>query len=239
MQRASRSLIKIAATIALVASSPSTGSSYPQGRPESLQPFVDGSEPAEVTLARSGGPPAISSHAQVLVFSAKGYRVASKGTNSFVCLVMRSWSTTTDDEEFWNPKIRQPACFNAAGARSVLAVYLERTRWVLAGKSKPEIAEATKLEVSRHRIPRPQPGAMCFMMSRQGYLGDILEKHPHPHLMFFYAGMDGSTLGANLPAVPIHADDGRELNITTFFILVPKWSDGTFPDGAQSRPAAR
>ena len=36
----------------------------------------------------------------------------AKGRNAFVCIVERSLGESTDDPEFWNPKMRAPHCFN-------------------------------------------------------------------------------------------------------------------------------
>ena len=74
----------------------------------------------EIALARSAAPPVISKDATVLVLGARGYAVAAQGTNGFTCIVERSWATTFDDPEYWNPKVRAPICFNAATTRSVL-----------------------------------------------------------------------------------------------------------------------
>jgi hypothetical protein len=41
-----------------------------------------------------------------------GYRTAVTGRNDFLCLVERSWGASTDDPQFWNPKVRSPICFN-------------------------------------------------------------------------------------------------------------------------------
>jgi hypothetical protein len=47
-------------------------------------------------------------------------------------------------------------------------------------------------------------GAMCYMLSKQGYLSDR-DGHWHPHLMFFFSQTDPAALGANLPGSPIIA----------------------------------
>jgi hypothetical protein len=56
-----------------------------------------------------------------LVLTQDGYVTAVKGRNGFVCLVERSWAKTTDDPEFWSPKVRAPICANAAAARTYAA----------------------------------------------------------------------------------------------------------------------
>jgi hypothetical protein len=45
---------------------------------------------AEIKLARSTAPSAISTRATLLVLSRRGYETAEKGTNGFPCLVERS-----------------------------------------------------------------------------------------------------------------------------------------------------
>lgn len=174
---------------------------------------------AEIALARSAAPPSISDHARVLVLGKRGYETAAKGNNGFVCLVARSWDQGIDNPEFWNPKIRSPECFNAAGARSVLPRYLERTRWVLAGKTMAEMRARTK------RLA-PEPGSVCYMMSRHGYLNDAVGSW-YAHVMFFGPDMEPAQWGANLPGSPVMADSAAYSPTTIFMVVVQKWSDGT------------
>src|SRR6516162_10387999 len=96
----------------------------------------------EIALARSAAPPSISADAEVLVLGKRGYEVAVKGKNGFVCLVQRSWTAGFDDPEFWNPKLRAPDCLNPPGARSYLPLILKKTDLVLAGRSIPQMIEA-------------------------------------------------------------------------------------------------
>jgi len=188
---------------------------------------------AEVALARSAAPASISGDAEVMTFGDHGYRTEVKGKNEFVCLVWRSWGAGVDDAEFWNPKIRAPICLNAAAARSVLPNYLERTKWVLAGSSKSDVISRIKAAMAANRFLMPEPGAMCYMMSKQGYLADA-NGHWHPHLMFFLAHIDAAAWGANLDDSPVFAGQSEPDPVTTFLIPVTQWSDGT-PADAQMR----
>ena len=178
----------------------------------------------EIALARSAAPVSIAGDADVLTLGAHGYETAAKGKNGFVCMVWRSWTAGFDDPEFWNPKLRAPICLNAAAARSVLPVYLERTKWVLAGVSKTDMIARTRAAVAAKTFTLPAPGAMSYMMSKQGYLGDAAG-HWHPHLMFFLARTDGGAWGANLGGSPVITAQDDSDPTTTFFVLVPKWSD--------------
>ena len=84
----------------------------------------------------------------------------------------------------------------------------------------------TGAELAANHIATPESGAVAFMMSKQGYLGD-LAGHWHPHLMFFFAHTDVADWGADLHGSPVFAARGDSEPITTFFVLVPTWSDGT------------
>jgi hypothetical protein len=184
------------------------------------------SVPEEIALARSAAPKSISGDAAVLTLGDHGYTTAVKGKNDFTCMVERSWAVDFDDPQFWNPKLRSPNCFNSAATRTVLATYLERTEWVLAGASLSVMLERTKSAIAAHTYRMPAPGAMCFMMSKQGYLNDA-SGHWHPHVMVILAHTDDATWGAGLDDSPVFAQQGHSEPITTFIIPVPAWSDGT------------
>ncbi len=180
---------------------------------------------AEIALARSAAPEAISRDAEVLVFGRHGFATAVQGKNGFVCIVERGW-TAAPDPDFWNPKVRVPICDNAAAARSYLLRTIKTTDLVLAGRSKAQIDDAIAAAVAKKELPAMEPGAMCYMMSKQGYGGDSAPHWPS-HVMFFYTDIDPATWGANLPGSPIMAvSDDRE-KLTEFAIGVQRWSDGT------------
>lgn len=66
-----------------------------------------------------------------------------KGKNGLVCTVLR-WTAGIDDPDFWNPKIPAAICFNAAAARTYLAITIKKTELMLAGRSKAQISEDSK-----------------------------------------------------------------------------------------------
>jgi hypothetical protein len=193
----------------------------------------------EIALARSAAPPSVSADAEILVLGANAYETAAPGKNGFVCLIQRAWASGLDDAEFWNPKERAPICFNPAAVRSVLPAYLERTRWVLAGATRAEILDRTRAGVAAGRYPAPEIGAMSYMLSKLGYLSDDVGGPWHPHLMFFLpsAAAAPAAWGANLAGSPVLGARGSAAEpVTTFFIPVRKWSDGTAD--ADASPAA-
>jgi hypothetical protein len=182
----------------------------------------------EIALARSAAPPSISADATVLILGAHGFETASKGTNGFVCFVERSWDSDFDAPEFWNQHIRGPDCFNPAAVRSVVPEYLERAKWVLAGMSEPEMIARTKAAIAAKTYVLPEPGAMCFMMSKQQYLSDNGGQHGwHPHLMFFVPRTADAAWGANAKGSPVIAAQEVYDPVTIMMVPLSKWSDGT------------
>ena len=157
---------------------------------------------AEIELARSAAPASVARDAEVMVFGEHGPETAVKGKNDFVCLVLRSWAASLDDPEFWNPTVRAPICLNAAAAHSYLPHYVKKTEWVLAGVAKSQFSAKLNAALDSHELVPPDPGAMCYMMSKQGHLSDR-DGHWHPHLMFFVPATDPETWGANLPGLAV------------------------------------
>src|SRR5271165_5185119 len=143
---------------------------YPAMAP--LDQYLMPDENSEIALARSAAQASVSDGAEVMVLGPKGYTTAVKGTNGFLCIVERSWAAATDDPDFWNPKVRAPNCFNPPAVRTFVPIFLIKTKLVLAGKSKKEIVEATASALDKKELPALEPGAMCYMMSKQQYLND-------------------------------------------------------------------
>ena len=192
----------------------------------SLDQYLTSDEKSEIALARSAAPGSISDGAEVMVLGREGYRTAVKGTNGFLCIVERSWGQSTDQTEFWNPKMRAPHCFNAQATRSFAPIYLMKTRLVLAGKSKPEIAHAIATALDKKELPTLEPGAMAYMMSKQQYLNDQV-KSWHSHAMFFSPGNMTKSWAADDPNSPVMVANDAEERVTILFVLADKWSDGT------------
>lgn len=202
---------------------------YPKMAP--LAQYLPASQTTEIALARSAAPKSIADGATILTLGRGGYKTAVHGNNGFVCFVERSWANDFDAPQFWNPKLRMPQCWNAAAANSsLLSDYLKRTQWVLAGISKEEMLARTKVEVAAHEIGMPLPGSMAYMLSKEQLISDPTPPTPvhwYPHVMFFVPATDGSPWGANLPGSQIFSTTSDVEPVTTYFVVVPKWSDGT------------
>jgi hypothetical protein len=197
---------------------------YPAMAP--LDQYLIADEKVEIALARSAAPASVSDGAEVMVLRRAGYTTAVNGSNGFVCIVERSWANTTDDPQFWNPKVRAPHCFNPAAAITFLPIFLMKSKLVLAGKSQAEIAAEIASALEKRELPALAPGTMVYMMSKQQYLNDRGTSW-HPHLMFYVSGDAAKSWGANLRGSPVMAAYDPEQRVTTFFVLSAEWSDGT------------
>lgn len=193
---------------------------------------------AEIALARSAAPEAISRDASVVVLTRRGYETAVQGKNGWVCWVGRGWMGMFDHPEFWNPKVRAADCLNPPAARSLLPYAYKRTELVLAGHSKLEVIAAMKAAIDKKELPALETGAVSYMMSKSSYLTDD-SAHNMPHLMFFQADGNESNWGANLTNPPllavnywyISAESYPQLKtfptISVVLVAVEKWSDGS------------
>lgn len=193
---------------------------------------------AEIALARSAAPDAISHDASVIVLTRHGYETAVEGKNGWVCWVGRGWLAMFDNPEFWNPKVRAADCLNPPAARSILPYAYKRTELLLAGHSKPEVIAAIKAAIDKKELPSLEPGTFSYMMSKGSYLTDN-SGHNLPHVMFYETAKDGAVWGANLANSPVmsvnywymSAESYPQLKsfppLSVFLIGADKWSDGT------------
>ena len=193
---------------------------------------------AEIALARSAAPDAISHDASVIVLTRHGYEAAVQGKNGWVCWVGRGWMAMFDHPEFWNPRIRAADCLNPPAARSVLPYAYKRTELLLAGHSKLKVIAAIKAAIEKKELPPLEQGTVSYMMSKSSYLTDHGD-HNAPHLMFFQTNKNDATWGANLTNSPVLSVNYWYLSeeaypqlktfppLSVFLVMVDKWSDGT------------
>ncbi len=205
---------------------------YPSMAP--LDQYLIADRNAEIALARTAAPPSVSDDATVVILGPHGFETAAQGKNGFVCIVERAWTSPFDSLEFWNPKNRSPICYNPQAVRTILPITYMRTRLALAGESKAEIKDSMKTAVEKKELPALEPGAMCYMMSKQAYLTDkgITQDGAHnmAHMMFYAPKINPADWGANMDKSPIVIDprgknDPEPINI--FMMLTGAWSDGS------------
>jgi hypothetical protein len=199
-----------------------------------LDQYLIADRNTEIALARTAAPPSVSSDATVMILGPNGFETAAQGKNGFVCIVERAWTSPFDSLEFWNPKNRSPICYNPQAARTILPITYMRTKLALAGKSKAEIKDSMKTAVEKKELPALEPGAMCYMMSKQAYLTDksITQDGAHnmAHMMFYTPRINPADWGANLDNSPIVIDPRGKNDpepINTFMMLTGAWSDGS------------
>jgi hypothetical protein len=200
---------------------------YPGMAP--LDQYLMANRNAEIALARSAAPTSISRDATILVFEKSGYHAAVEGKNGFTCLVERSWMSPFDSPEFWNPKMRGPICYNPAAVRTILPYTINRTRLVLTGLSKAQTHQNITAAIAKNELPMPEAGAMSYMLSKAGNLGDSVG-HWCPHLMFHAPKTDAASWGADLAGSPVlFNDEYRDVPEpeTIFMVRLFHWSDGT------------
>jgi hypothetical protein len=200
---------------------------YPAMAP--LDQYLMADRDAEIALAKSAAPPALSNDANVVVLEKDGYHTAIEGKNGFTCVVERGWMSPLDSTDFWNPKLRGPICYNPAAVRSIFPYTILRTKLILSGLTKAQMVETIQTQLAGGLLPMPEPGAMSYMMSKSQYLGDS-GGHWHPHLMFHLPRAGAASWGANLDGSPVVMDtdhhEGPEPE-TIFMVPVDHWSDGT------------
>ena len=209
--------------VAQAATMPSTTTRYAKMAP--VDEYLMADRAAEIALARSAAPESIARDAEVQVLGRHGFETAVKGTNGFVCIVGRSW-TSAADADYWDPKVRVPMCVNAAAAHSYLLRIAKETEWGLAGRTPAQMTESITAAIARKEMPAMESGAMCYMLSKQGYGGNSIPHWPS-HLMFFYSDTDPAIWGANLPGSPVVGMSDPVEHLTQFVIPVQHWSDGT------------
>jgi len=175
---------------------------------------------AEIAMARTAAPPAISRDAEILVLGQKNFEIAIRGRNGFVCLVGRAFAGPLTNPEFWNPKNRSPICFNPPAARSLMPYAMKEAGMALAGATKAQISDAIRTAVARKELGAPEPGSMAYMMSKEAYLTDQ-GGHNLCHVMF------------ELPRNGVFQDDPNffvswdPAPVIEFNVPVGHWSDGT------------
>jgi hypothetical protein len=199
-----------------------------QAQVRDIAPYLIADRAAEVVLARSAAPKRISDSASVLVLTRQGYVEAARGTNGFVCLVVRAFAGPMDTLAWANAKVRAPHCLNPPAVRTVLPEITFRSALVSAGTPARQVIRRTLSAYASRRLPPVvEAGAMAYMLSPDQYLLDE-DPHWHPHVMFYLNAKDGAAWGAGgMDAPVIFGGPGTTSKAIVIFIPVPQWSDGT------------
>jgi hypothetical protein len=137
--------------------------------------------------------------------------------------------------------VRAADCMNPQSAHSILPIAILRSRMVMTGRSKEEMLSAVKTAYEKKQLPKLEPGAMDYMMSKSAYLTDQ-DGHNLPHVMFYTTGIDAKDWGSGAEGSPVMSspywffasEEPSQMKglprIVVFLVGVADWSDGTPAD---------
>ena len=142
---------------------------------------------AEIALARSAAPPAVSGRARVWLWNGTAYVVTDSGASRVNCYVGRPWVPSVE-----------PHCFDEEGSRTVMPILMRKVELYAQGKTDAEADReiADGLLKGRYRLPsRP---AVTYMMSQKQELvngnGSAVGAW-QPHLMIYHPNLTGEGVG--------------------------------------------
>jgi hypothetical protein len=141
-----------------------------------LPPLMD--EAAEIALARSAAPAAISGNADVWVLRRGGHEKVVTGTSGVACIVQRD-----------HPESLYPICYDAEGARTILQVGLREQRLREQGWTTDRINADVAAAIDRGELNVPSPSALAWMQSPRQVI---------------HAGADGPRVGEWKPHVMVY-----------------------------------
>ncbi len=154
---------------------------------------------AEIRLAKSAAPLAISKDAKIYVFDHGHWVVAESGRSTEICLVARPTAETI-----------APMCGDAEAEATIFDVERFRSEKALAGESFDSIKQQIADGFKSGRFHAPKRPALIFMMSSGQNLADPNGKAVGkviPHVMVFYPNMRNADYGLvasedpNMPGV--------------------------------------
>lgn len=195
---------------------PSAGATYPP-----LRDYLMARD-AEIALARSAAPDAVSAHATIKILTAKGFEVAVAGENGFVCMVMRGWSAPTFTpapfrDFVYDAALRAPICFDPVASRTVLPLQELRTALGMQGNDPDAITRGVVTAYATGKLPKMDQVAFAYMWSAHQNLGPGIGAF-HPHVMVYAPYYDNAMLGGNAfgGGAPFVSDDAG----TPFAVVV-------------------
>lgn len=145
----------------------------------------------ETAWALSAAPAHLREGATVYLLTASGYVKARAGTNAFTCLVNRRGGDLF------------PVCWDAEGARTLMAVDMDVSRRRLAGEA-PEALEAdVAARYADGRLHPPARPGVAYMLSplrvRIDAKGTATRSPATPHPMFYAPNLTDADIGGTRP----------------------------------------
>jgi len=138
----------------------------------------------EIALARSAAPDRVAKDATIMVLGENGYETVIEGSNSFVCLVIRSWGNPTYDHAYaYKPGLIVPECLDANAVKTILPVQLYRAELGVQMTPPAEMEAAVKAGFRSGRFRRTESVSFSYMLSAAMSFGD---GHQGPaHIMIY------------------------------------------------------
>ena len=155
----------------------------------------------ERELALSALPPHLRSAATVyLLEPAKGYYVAQKGSNGFICFIAR---TNWEWGEF-RKDLFAPMAYDTEGARTIFPMYRDVAAMRASGKFTPQqIKDSVVNRIHKGIYTAPGKGGVSYMLAPimrvyTGKPGDNMVMTMNmPHYMFYAPYITDSDVGTN------------------------------------------
>ena len=142
---------------------------------------------AEIALARSAAPPAVSSGARVWVWTGTTYTVADSGTTKVNCYVARLWIPSVE-----------PHCLDEEGSATILPILMRKVELYAQGKTEIEVEKEIADRIAAGGLKLPRRPAITYMMSAAQQLvggeGNSVGAW-QPHLMIFYPNWTAQQAG--------------------------------------------
>lgn len=161
---------------------------------------------AEIQLARSAAPAAVSATARVWMWNGQRYVVADSGKSSVNCFVSRAWMPSTE-----------PHCFDAEGSATILPILMYRIERFAGGATADTVQREVDQGIATGRFRVPQRPAVTYMMSAAQELvtdaGTAVGVW-QPHLMIYYPGLtaEGTGLPGFVAGVGFVENPGKPLS---------------------------
>jgi hypothetical protein len=142
---------------------------------------------AEIALARSAAPAAISATAKVWVWNGTRYEVAEQGTTGVNCYLARIWVPSVE-----------PHCLDEEASRTILPILMRRVELYAQGRADSLVEREIAAGIRSGRFKLPTRPAVTYMMSAAQELvggnGTAVGAW-QPHLMIYYPNWNGDQAG--------------------------------------------
>ena len=142
---------------------------------------------AEIALARSAAPAAISGGARVWVWNGSRYVVADSGRTTVNCYVARHWVPSVE-----------PHCLDEEASTTILPILMRKIELYAQGKTDVEVEREIADGIKARRFRLPSRPALTYMMSSAQNLvsgeGTAVGAW-QPHLMIYYPEWTGKQAG--------------------------------------------